>query len=296
MKTIFRCLLESAVYTILVLLIFYFLPYTKKEFLVLNLHPLEIVVALMSLRYGTYLGILSSFIAISGYIFAYLHSGNDMILFLLKFQYYKFFLMFLFTAMILGKFKLDYKNREEDLKKGFEKLENNFQEEKEKNQQLLDISISLKNQIIRSGGSIVSFHNLKKELLQSKKDDLYKKILEIFRQLLDCKVCSIYSLIDSKLIRIFEIGKSNMGKEILLDSKNGERFLEAFNKNTNLNFPFDITGKQPLFIGPLYDKNNIIGFLGIESFNYTTGEKYNFELFKILMEEINEILQKRGDQ
>jgi len=295
MKTIFRCLLESVVYTILVLLIFYFLPYTKKEFLVLNLHPLEIVVALMSLRYGTYLGILSSFIAISGYIFAYLHSGNDMILFLLKFQYYKFFLMFLFTAMILGKFKLNYKNREEDLKKGFEHLENSFQEEKEKNQQLLDINISLKNQIIRSGGSIVSFHNLKRELLQIKKEESYEKILEIFRQLLACEVCSMYTLADNKLTRRFEIGKSKMEREILLDTKEGERFLEVSKKSTSLNFPFDITGKQPIFIGPLYNEKNIIGFLEIENFSYTTGEKYNFELFKILMEEINEILQKRGD-
>ncbi|ERT34789.1 MULTISPECIES: hypothetical protein [Fusobacterium] len=295
MRTIFRCLLESAVYTILVLLIFYFLPYTKKEFLILNLHPLEIVVALMSLRYGTYLGILSSFIAISGYIFAYLHSGNDMILFLLKFQYYKFFLMFLFTAMILGKFKLNYKNREEDLKKGFEHLENSFQEEKEKNQQLLDINISLKNQIIRSGGSIVSFHNLKRELLQIKKEESYEKILEIFRQLLACEVCSMYILADNKLTRRFEIGKSKMEREILLDTKEGERFLEVSKKSTSLNFPFDITGKQPIFIGPLYNEKNIIGFLEIENFSYTTGEKYNFELFKILMEEINEILQKRGD-
>ena len=295
MRTIFRCLLESAVYTILVLLIFYFLPYTKKEFLILNLHPLEIVVALMSLRYGTYLGILSSFIAISGYIFAYLHSGNDMILFLLKFQYYKFFLMFLFTAMILGKFKLNYKNREEDLKKGFEHLENSFQEEKEKNQQLLGINISLKNQIIRSGGSIVSFHNLKRELLQIKKEESYEKILEIFRQLLACEVCSMYTLADNKLTRRFEIGKSKMEREILLDTKEGERFLEVSKKSTSLNFPFDITGKQPIFIGPLYDKKNIIGFLEIENFSYTTGEKYNFELFKILMEEINEILQKRED-
>jgi len=295
MKTIFRCLLESVVYTILVLLIFYFLPYTKKEFLVLNLHPLEIVVALMSLRYGTYLGILSSFIAISGYIFAYLHSGNDMILFLLKFQYYKFFLMFLFTAMILGKFKLNYKNREEDLKKGFEHLENSFQEEKEKNQQLLDINISLKNQIIRSGGSIVSFHNLKRELLQIKKEESYEKILEIFRQLLACEVCSMYILADNKLTRRFEIGKSKMEREILLDTKEGERFLEVSKKSTSLNFPFDITGKQPIFIGPLYNEKNIMGFLEIENFSYTTGEKYNFELFKILMEEINEILQKRGD-
>ena len=295
MKTIFRCLLESVVYTILVLLIFYFLPYTKKEFLVLNLHPLEIVVALMSLRYGTYLGILSSFIAISGYIFAYLHSGNDMILFLLKFQYYKFFLMFLFTAMILGKFKLNYKNREEDLKKGFEHLENSFQEEKEKNQQLLDINISLKNQIIRSGGSIVSFHNLKRELLQIKKEESYEKVLEIFRQLLACEVCSMYTLVDNKLTRTFEIGKSKMEREILLDTKEGERFLEVSKKSTSLNFPFDITGKQPIFIGSLYNKKNIIGFLEIENFSYTTGEKYNFELFKILMEEINEILQKRGD-
>ena len=295
MKIIFRCLLESVVYTILVLLIFYFLPYTKKEFLVLNLHPLEIMVALMSLRYGTYLGILSSFIAISGYIFAYLHSGNDMILFLLKFQYYKFFLMFLFTAMILGKFKLNYKNREEDLKKGFEHLENSFQEEKEKNQQLLDINISLKNQIIRSGGSIVSFHNLKRELLQIKKEESYEKILEIFRQLLACEVCSMYTLADNKLTRRFEIGKSKMEREILLDTKEGERFLEVSKKSTSLNFQFDITGKQPIFIGPLYNKKNIIGFLEIENFSYTTGEKYNFELFKILMEEINEILQKRGD-
>ena len=295
MRTIFRCLLESAVYTILVLLIFYFLPYTKKEFLILNLHPLEIVVALMSLRYGTYLGILSSFIAISGYIFAYLHSGNDMILFLLKFQYYKFFLMFLFTAMILGKFKLNYKNREEDLKKGFEHLENSFQKEKEKNQQLLDINISLKNQIIRSGGSIVSFHNLKRELLQIKKEESYEKILEIFRQLLACEVCSMYTLADNKLTRRFEIGKSKMEREILLNTKEGERFLEVSKKSTSLNFPFDITGKQPIFIGPLYNEKNIIGFLEIENFSYTTGEKYNFELFKILMEEINEILQKRGD-
>ena len=295
MRTIFRCLLESAVYAILVLLIFYFLPYTKKEFLILNLHPLEIVVALMSLRYGTYLGILSSFIAISGYIFAYLHSGNDMILFLLKFQYYKFFLMFLFTAMILGKFKLNYKNREEDLKKGFEHLENSFQEEKEKNQQLLDINISLKNQIIRSGGSIVSFHNLKRELLQIKKEESYEKILEIFRQLLACEVCSMYTLADNKLTRRFEIGKSKMEREILLDTKEGERFLEVSKKSTSLNFPFDITGKQPIFIGPLYNEKNIIGFLEIENFSYTTGEKYNFELFKILMEEINEILQKRED-
>ncbi len=295
MRTIFRCLLESVVYTILVLLIFYFLPYTKKEFLILNLHPLEIVVALMSLRYGTYLGILSSFIAISGYIFAYLHSGNDMILFLLKFQYYKFFLMFLFTAMILGKFKLNYKNREEDLKKGFEHLENSFQEEKEKNQQLLDINISLKNQIIRSGGSIVSFHNLKRELLQIKKEESYEKILEIFRQLLACEVCSMYTLADNKLTRRFEIGKSKMEREILLDTKEGERFLEVSKKSTSLNFPFDITGKQPIFIGPLYNEKNIMGFLEIENFSYTTGEKYNFELFKILMEEINEILQKRGD-
>lgn len=295
MRTIFRCLLESAVYTILVLLIFYFLPYTKKEFLILNLHPLEIVVALMSLRYGTYLGILSSFVAISGYIFAYLHSGNDMILFLLKFQYYKFFLMFLFTAMILGKFKLNYKNREEDLKKGFEHLENSFQEEKEKNQQLLDINISLKNQIIRSGGSIVSFHNLKRELLQIKKEESYEKILEIFRQLLACEVCSMYILADNKLTRRFEIGKSKMEREILLDTKEGERFLEVSKKSTSLNFPFDITGKQPIFIGPLYNEKNIMGFLEIENFSYTTGEKYNFELFKILMEEINEILQKRGD-
>ena len=68
-----------------------------------------------------------------------------------------------------------------------------------------------------------------------------------------------------------------MEKEILLNSKEGERFLEVSKKNISLNFPFDITGKQPIFIGPLYNEKNIIGFLEIENFSYTTGEKYNFD-------------------
>lgn len=105
----------------------------------------------------------------------------------------------------------------------------------------------------------------------------------------------MYTLVDNKLTRRFEIGKSKMEREILLDTKEGERFLEVSKKSTSLIFPFDITGKQPIFIGPLYNEKNIMGFLEIENFSYTTGEKYNFELFKILMEEINEILQKRGD-
>lgn len=49
MKIIFCCLLESIVYIILVLFIFYFLFYIKKEFLILNLYFLEVVVVFMFL-------------------------------------------------------------------------------------------------------------------------------------------------------------------------------------------------------------------------------------------------------
>ena len=53
-KDIINSIIESIVYTVLILIIFYFLPFTREQFFGLNLHPLVIMVALISLRHGIY--------------------------------------------------------------------------------------------------------------------------------------------------------------------------------------------------------------------------------------------------
>ena len=92
-KNIILSIIESLSYTILILLVCYALPFTRNNFLALNIHPLAVMVAIISLRYGIYAGFFSAFIATLGYLTAYIFSGNDMVLFFLKFQYHKFFIL-----------------------------------------------------------------------------------------------------------------------------------------------------------------------------------------------------------
>ena len=103
-KKIIYCTLESLIYSIIIYLIFFTFSTEQYNFLSMNLHPLAIMTAFLALKYGTYIGFIGSFAAIITYLTAYLFSGNDLLLFFLKFQYYKFFLMFLFINVLLGKF------------------------------------------------------------------------------------------------------------------------------------------------------------------------------------------------
>lgn len=108
----------------------YFLFFTiyKKNFS--GAQFIAVMVAFMALRYGTYLGFINALIATLSYLYVYIDSGNDMILFLLKFQHYKFFLMFLFIAMFLGRFQSNYKTREEELKREKNRAEELLEVEK----------------------------------------------------------------------------------------------------------------------------------------------------------------------
>lgn len=292
MKNLFRCLLESSVYTLAVIIIFYFLPFSKEHFLILNLHPLAIVVAFMALRYGIYLGFISALVATSGYIYVYSALGNDMVLFLLKFQYYKFFLMFLFIAMFLGRFQTNYKNREEELEREMHNLRSSLEVAEKNNSELLDINLSLKNQIIRSKGSILSFQNAKKRLFEkSDMEEIYKDSLTILKQFLDCENAGIFTLENNILKNKLQISDSFIENEMPITSENAHRFMETFKKRIPLEFPVDLNGKSPVFIAPLFRGREIIAFLEVERLTYSTSRSYNFEVFKIVASEVNSILQ-----
>ena len=293
LSDILKCVVESIVYTLFIILIFYFLPYTKKTFLELNLHPLAIMVAFMALRYGTYLGFINALIATLGYIYAYLDSGNDMVLFLLKFQHYKFFLMFLFIAMLLGRFQSNYKTREEELKREKNKSEELFEIEKRKNKEVIDVNISLKNQIIGSKGSIVAFQSIRKILYGLKsEEDVYKKILSCLGQIVDYENGSIFIKKDDNLLQIEKKGNGKLKENIEIKSDEAERFMEVLHKKVPLEFPIDLDGEKPIFVAPLFYGNNIRGFIEVSRLSYSTSKSYNFEIFKVISDEINYNLQR----
>lgn len=298
MKNLFRCLLESSVYTLVVIIIFYFLPFSKEHFLILNLHPLAIVVAFMALRYGIYLGFVSALVTTLGYIYVYSALGNDMVLFLLKFQYYKFFLMFLFIAMFLGRFQTNYKTREEDLKREMYNLKSLLESAEKTNSELLNINLSLKNQIIQSKGSILSFQNVKKNLFEKTNiEAVYEDSMNILKQFLDCEKAGIFTLENNILENKVQLSDSFIENEMPITSENAHRFMETFKKGVPLEFPIDLNGKNPVFIAPLFTGKEINGFLEVESLTYSTSKSYNFEVFKIIASEINnalKIIQERN--
>ena len=293
LSDILKCVVESIVYTLFIILIFYFLPYTKKTFLELNLHPLAIMVAFMALRYGTYLGFINALIATLGYIYAYLDSGNDMVLFLLKFQHYKFFLMFLFIAMLLGRFQSNYKTREEELKREKNKSEELLEIEKRKNKEVIDVNISLKNQIIGSKGSVIAFQSMRKILYGLKsEEDVYKKILSCLGQLVDYENGSIFIKKDDNLLQIEKKGNGRLKENIKVKSNEAERFMEVLHKKVPMEFPIDLDGEKPIFVAPLFYGNNIRGFIEVSRLSYSTSKSYNFEIFKVISDEINYTLQR----
>ena len=292
-KNIILSTIESLSYTILILLICYALPFTRNNFLALNIHPLAIMVAIISLRYGIYAGFSSAFIATLGYLTAYIFSGNDMVLFFLKFQYYKFFIMFLFIAMILGKFQANRKENEEIAKRNAEKLEKLLDDERQKKEELLKINRDLKNQIITSRGGVISFQNIRKSLdLLTTVEEVFTKSINFINQFMNCENGSIYIIKNQFLNQIIKIGNSSLGKVLNLNEAQAERFLITLEKGETLEFPVDLKGGKPVFIAPIFYGKKIIALLEITRLSYETSKSENFELFKIIIEEINKTLAR----
>lgn len=292
-KNIILSIIESLSYTILILLVCYALPFTRNNFLSLNIHPLAVMVAIISLRYGIYAGFSSAFIATLGYLTAYIFSGNDMVLFFLKFQYYKFFIMFLFIAMILGKFQANRKENEEIAKRDAEKLEKLLEEEKQKKEELLKINRDLKNQIITSRGGVISFQNIRRSLnLLTTVEQVLTKSINIINQFMNCENASIYIVKNQNLNQIIKIGNSSLGKILNLSEVQADRFLMTLEKGETLEFPLDLKGEKPVFIAPIFYGKKIIALLEITKLSYETSKNENFELFKIIMEEINNLLSR----
>lgn len=291
------CFLESFVYSIFVYLIFVKYFGLDEEFLTMNLHPLAIVVGFIAAKYGAYLGIIGSFIAIATYLYAYLSLGNDLGLFFIMINYYKFFLMFLFINLTIGKLKNTFDKKIEEITTEKHQISKKYREERDKNMELIILSNKLKNQIINSRHSLITLYHIKNSLKNKNIEQVYTEIMILFKDFLECESASIYKLIDtSKLINILSFGNRTLDYSIDFQSEVAKHFREVYETKKPQEYPLNIALKTPIYIAPIFNKDKVIGFVNIEKLGFNVKERYTFELFKIIVEELRdamvEILKK----
>lgn len=290
---ILGCLLESVVYSLLIYLFFFEYLGIKDGFLEMNLHPLLIMVGFLALKYGAYVGIIGSFIATGVYIYTYISLGNDLGLFFITPQHYKFFLMFLFINLVLGKVKNNYDISLEKITTEKHQLSKKVREERDKNFELTVLSNKLKNQIVNSKQSLMTLYHIKNSLKEKNIEEIYTEIMMLFKEFLECESASIYKITDdNKLVNILSFGNRTLDYVIEYDSEEVKNFKKVYEKREAQEFPINITLKTPIYIAPILDKDKIIGFINIEKLSFNMKERYTFELFKIIVDELKDAMVK----
>ena len=290
-KKIFGCLLESLVYSFLIYLIFFKYLRMGDNFLSMNLHPLVIMVGFIALKYGAYLGLVGSFVATGIYLYAYLSLGNDLGLFFISVDYYKFFLIFLFVNLVLGKFKNIFDEKIEEITKEKAEINRKYAEERDKNIELITLSNRLKNQIVNSKQSLITLYHIKNSLKNKNIEQLYTEMMILFKDFLDCESASIYKIVnDNKLVNILSFGNRTLDYEIDFESEIAKNFREVYKSQKPQEYPLDIELKTPIYIAPIFDRDKVIGFINIEKLSFNIKERYSFELFKIIVDELKDAM------
>lgn len=282
-------LVESFIYCLLIYLFFFEFSDFKRDFLTMNLQPFLIIVGIMALKYGVYISLETVLIASLFYIFAYCKSGNDIVVFFLDYQSYKFVLMFFFVALILGKFSDKYHKKMIELKENKKIIEEKYEKQKEKNVELININKRLKTRIINSRESILTLHEMIVSIFKMKIEEIFTQSLKILTQFLGADVVSIYLYNKERNIlraRI-KVGKSKIENFFLVEK---EKYFEDVIKNKKVIEVKSERNNTPLYVAPILKNGEVLGVINIERLKYHNKEKYTFELLKIISEWIDNAL------
>ena len=278
--------IENFLITFIVYLVFFQFNTYKENYLIMNIHPLAIVIAAQSIRYGTYYGgtvVLYAFIFL---LVGYYQLGYDVVLFFTVYRYYKFILMFIFIYLFLGRYKdkFDFKlnlinmEREKDLEQLALAVKANKDYEK--------VNKILKRRIIESKESILTLNYFEKILKQSEWENILTYGVYILLNFLHCASVNVLILKNNKLFPKITVGDCEYKTEIDLDSCNSEikkaieskKYVEYVDKKTKIRKYVDVILKN----------NEVFAVITVEKLEYEYKDTYQVELFNIIMEKIQE--------
>lgn len=290
------CFAESFIYTSMVYIFFFYMTPFKHHFLELNLHPLLIVVAVISIRYGTH---LSSFVvgfSAFYYFLAYLKVERDPVLFFATFEYYKFILMFFFTALLVGKLRDTTDEKIMHMESELKSLKKTYVKQRRNNVKLGFTNNRLKRQIINSKESIITLHHITSLMDSMWVEEIYTKALQNIRQFIDCDVISIYSYNEEKNFSRLKLSVGNRRMSSFFQLEDGSAHKKVAEAREVMQFPLEITGDTPVYIAPIMNKERVVGFINVERLSFEAQERYSFEMFKIIAHWLNKALAEAIDK
>lgn len=279
---------------ILNLLVFFFfnqfLP-IKEEFFSLNIHPLVVVVLIFALRYGLLYAVLSATCASLVYLFFYYYLGRDLFIFFIDFHYYKFPLIFYFTAIIFGRFKDQYENEKMMMKNQILELEHNAKRLKEENDNYEFMYKELKMQIIGAEHSLLSLYDIAKSLQTLEPEDVFTKAIGIFIKFIKVEVMSIYTVEKNGMLRLkIRYGNSEDDKSSI-DINRIPDYQKVVNEKIALKRTRNSHDDFPLFAAPVInEKGDVIAITCVEGLAFERVTDYIFTLFKVITEWVNQSL------
>lgn len=289
-KTIY-CLVENFIFNTAIFFVFFMHNPLRENFINMNIHPLLIVVALMALRYGNYLGVISAAIATATFVYAYYLLGRDLILFVIDFSYYKFILMFFLTAFILGQFRDRSDSKIHDLTTELDHVKENYDELLETEKKSRIISEELKKQVIGAEKSILSLYEIATSLETTSPEAVYTETMGLLARFLDVKTASIY-IVDKhqQYLRL----KLRMGEFAAMSNSIKVVDFNHFQKiiHDKETVKMDVTSKEkvPLLSAPVIKEQKVIAIINIEEIDFEILTEYSYNLFKIIVDWISKAL------
>ena len=287
------CVIENILFNAAIFMVFFTYNPFREEFITLNLHPLLIVVALMALKYGNYLGVLSAIMASITFLYAYQLLGKDLVLFVSEWSYYKFILMFFLTAVVLGTFKdrSDYalNNLTDELSSAKKELAELIEAEKKSQ----FINEELKKQIIRSEDSILALYEVASALDTVNSEEVYTETMALMARFVKAKTVSIYTVDqDAEYLRL-KIRMGNFGKAgASLKIADHDYLKQVVKGQEIIKVTAESRGTDPIFSAPLVKNNQTIAVINVEEADLNMVTEYYYNLFKLTVEWISKALMR----
>lgn len=193
--------------------------------------------------------------------------------------------------MFIGKFKNIFDEKIEELNNEKHQLSKKYREERDKNLELTILSNKLKNQIVNSRHSLITLYHIKNSLKNKNIEQVYTEIMILFKDFLECESASIYKLVDDKrLVNILSFGNRTLDYSIDFESEIAKQFREVYKSRKPQEYPLNTALKTPIYVAPIFDRDKIIGFINVEKLSFNVKERYTFELFKIIVEELRDAM------
>ena len=290
-KKILICLIETVVVNIVSYFLFYVLQTNQDVYLALNPHPCFILSLIMGVRYGNVPGFLSAFISCFFYVMVYYELYHNITNIFIYFQYYKFLLMFIGGAIILGYIKDNFDLKIEKMKNAISVLTENFKHLYKTHKTLEGTQHELKKQIINSEESILHLYEIASKLETLDSEQVYTETIGILSKYLKADAVSIYSYIEGTgylrlKVRIGQINLDN--RSINIHDSIG--FTKVVLEKRAIKWPEVNENNFPLMSAPIMKEDKVLAIVNIEQMDFDKLSEYAFQLFRLIVDWVNRAL------